>query len=99
MLFKLINALVIYQRQNENILRKNFKKFVIYYLDDILIYSKNNKDYEVHIKWVLSKFFEVNLIFKLSKCEFNIKKILYLKYIILLKEIRIDSEKLEIIKN
>ena len=51
MLFKLINALTLYQSLINNILRKYLDDFVIPYLDDILIYLKTKKE---HIKYVIA---------------------------------------------
>jgi len=51
-LFGLINTPTIYQRQNNKILKK-FSLFVIYYLDDILIFSKRIENYKSYIKQVI----------------------------------------------
>jgi hypothetical protein len=51
MLFKLINALILYQSLINNIFRKYLDDFVIAYLDDIFIYSKTK---EKHIRHVIT---------------------------------------------
>ena len=49
MLFKLINAFAMFQAYINNILRKYLNMFVIIYLNNILVYSKNKKDYKKHV--------------------------------------------------
>ena len=87
--FGLTNILVIYQRQNNNILKLYFRKFVIYYLNNILIYIK--------IKLIIKELFKINLKFKLSKYKFKIKEIIFLRYIIKLEKIIINSIKIKVI--
>jgi hypothetical protein len=45
-------------------------KFVVVFIDDILIYSQNKEDHEEHLKMVLQQLREHQLYAKLSKCEF-----------------------------
>jgi hypothetical protein len=53
MLFGLINAPVIFQHLMNDIFREFLDNFVVCYLDDILIFSKNEKDHEKHVQMVL----------------------------------------------
>jgi len=82
MLFELKNALVIFQRLINNILREYFNDFVITYLNDILIYSDNLKMHYKHVHKVLTKLNKQAMYVKKSKSRFKIKKIQFLKYII-----------------
>ena len=68
---------------------------MITYLDDILIFSETEKKHEKHVKEVFRKFQEKNLYFKLKKCEFHKQKIKYLEYIIIIKKLKINSEKIK----
>ena len=45
-------------------------KFVVVFIDDILIYSKNNEEHEQHLRIVLTQLWEHKLYAKFSKCEF-----------------------------
>lgn len=72
--FGLSNAPATCQRQNENLLRENLGKFVICYLDDILIYSENEKEHQEHVEWVLGRLATVDTLLKLSKCEFHVTR-------------------------
>jgi hypothetical protein len=59
--FGLTNALAIFQHMMNDILWKYLNHFVFIYLDDILIYSKNEKEHEHHIHLVLEKLQERGL--------------------------------------
>jgi hypothetical protein len=53
MLFRLTNALAIFQELINNVLRAHLDIFVVAYLDDILVYSENEEDYVEHVRTVL----------------------------------------------
>ena len=53
MSFKLINASAIFQTYINNILKEHLNVFMIVYLDNILVYLKNETDYKVYIKKIL----------------------------------------------
>ena len=95
--FGLTNALAICQKQNDNILKLYLGKFIIYYLDNILIYIKAGQNYNTYIKLVIKELSKVNLRFKLSKYKFEIKEVTFLRYIIKLEEITINFIKIKVI--
>jgi hypothetical protein len=64
------------------IFRNYLDKFVIVFLDDILIYSKSEEEHEKHLRMVLQVLREHQLYAKLSKCSFYKKNIHYLGHII-----------------
>src|SRR5215216_8006103 len=68
--FGLTNAPTTFQRYINNVLREFLDNFCMVYLDDILIYSQNQKEHMQHVKKVLAKLREVGLYVKLLKCEF-----------------------------
>ena len=53
MQFRFISALTIFQKRINQVLEEHLDKFVIVYLDNIIIYSKIEKEYYKYIKWVL----------------------------------------------
>jgi hypothetical protein len=77
------------------IFRGYFDKFVIVFLDDILIYSKSEEENEKHFRMVLQVLREHQLYTKLSKCSFYQKKIHYLGHIILGEGIRVHPKNIE----
>jgi hypothetical protein len=73
-------------------------KFVIIFLDDILVYSKSEEEHEHHLRIVLQVLREHQLYAKLSKCPFYQNKIHYLGHVISEEGITVDPEKIEAIK-
>jgi hypothetical protein len=72
------------------IFKTNLDKFVIVFLDDILIYFKSEEDHEHHLRLVLKVLRENQLYSRLSKFSFYQKKIHYLGHIISEKGIAVD---------
>jgi hypothetical protein len=68
-------------------------KFVIVFLDDILIYSKYEEEHEQHLRMVLQVLREHQLYAKLSKCSFYQRQIHYLGHIISEEGIVVDPGK------
>ena len=71
MLFELTNVSATFQELINYVLYDHLNEFVIAYLDNILIYSKNKEDHEKQIKKVLKRFQKKNFYLKLKKCEFH----------------------------
>ncbi|GJV35838.1 putative reverse transcriptase domain-containing protein [Tanacetum coccineum] len=74
-------------------------KFVIVFIDDILIYLKNKKKYEEHLKLILELLKKEELYAKFSKCEFWIPKVQFLGHVIDSEGIHVDPAKIESIKD
>ena len=68
--FGLTNAPATFMCLMNNVLNKFLDKFVLVFIDDILIYSKNRKEHEEHLRFVLQVLREYQLYAKFSKCEF-----------------------------
>ena len=96
--FGLTNAPAVFMNLMNSVLRKYLDKFVQVFLDDILIYSKNEKEHEEHLRIVLSCLREHKLYGKLSKCAFFQKEIHYLGHIISDEGISVDPEKVNTIR-
>ena len=83
MLFKLINMSAIMQNLVNNILKKYLNRFYIIYLDNILIFLNNKKEYKKYIIIVLKMLEKVGLRIKFEKYTFYINKIEYFGFIII----------------
>ncbi len=75
------------------VLRKYFGKFVLVYLDDIIIYSKTFEEHKEYIRLVFEALRAVSLMIKSKKYKFAQKELRFLKHIISAKGIRTDPEK------
>src|SRR5204862_2091879 len=95
MLFELTNTLTMFQKLINHVLYNHLNEFVITYLNDILIYLKNEENHEKHVKKVLRKFQEKKLYFKSEKYEFHKQQIKYLEYIVTTEKLEMNSEKIK----
>ena len=83
MLFELSNALASFQGYINKILAKKLDVFVIVYLDDILIYTKDEgQDYVEAVQLVLDLLQKNGLFANLKKCRFYQKEVRFLGYIV-----------------
>ena len=97
MSFGLTNAPATFSRLMNSVFMEYLDKFVVVYLDDILVYSKSEKEHEEHLRLILMKLREHRLYAKFSKCEFWISEVTYLGHVISAKGIAIDPEKVKAI--
>jgi hypothetical protein len=68
------------------------------YLNDILIYSQNEKEHTNHVRFVLKRHKKYKFFAKLSKCDFDLKEIDYLKFIVKINDIRMNLARIAIVK-
>ena len=72
-------------------------QFVLVSIDDILVYSKDQEDHDTHLRVVLETLRKENLYAKMIKCEFLLREVSFLGYIISEEGIRVDPSKIEVI--
>ncbi|GJU22991.1 putative reverse transcriptase domain-containing protein [Tanacetum coccineum] len=87
------------RRHSELVCKPYLDKFVIVFIDDILIYSKDKKEHEEHLKAILELLKKEKLYAKFSKCEFWIPKVQFLGHVIDSRGIHVDPAKIESIKD
>ncbi|KAH7621093.1 putative Transposon Tf2-9 polyprotein [Nannochloris sp. 'desiccata'] len=80
--FGLSNAPATFSRLMMEIFKDYLYDFVLVYLDDILIFSKDEEEHEKHVRLVLDRLKEHNLIAKLSKCSFFQAEVEYLGFVV-----------------
>jgi hypothetical protein len=93
--FGLTNAPAIFQHLMNDVFREYLDRFVVCYLDDILIYSKNIEEHEEHVKLVLQKLREKGLYAKAEKCAFHQPKVEFLGYVISSEGLLMDPKKVQ----
>lgn len=97
--FRLTNAVTTFMCLMNNMLIKYLDKFVLVFIDDILIYSKTKEEHEEHLKLVMQVLREHWLYAKYNKCNFFQKKIHYLGHVILKEGVAVDPQKIKEIMN
>ncbi|GJY09823.1 putative reverse transcriptase domain-containing protein [Tanacetum coccineum] len=80
--FGLTNAPAVFMDLMNRVCKPYLDKFVIVFIDDILIYSKNKQEHKEHLKQILELVKKEELYAKFSKCEFWIPKVQFLGHVI-----------------
>nr|GEU92499.1 retrotransposon protein, putative, Ty3-gypsy subclass [Tanacetum cinerariifolium] len=79
--FGLTNALAVFMDLMNRVCKPFLDKFVIVFVDDILIYSKTKQEHEIHLKLVLELLRKEKLYAKFSKCEFWLQEVHFLGHV------------------
>lgn len=96
--FGLTNAPATFQKLMNEIFSQALDSYVIVYLDDILVYSKDIESHEIHLNSVFSVLMKNGLKVKESKCYFYLKRIEFLGYVIESGTLSVDQSKVSAIK-
>ncbi|WVZ53099.1 hypothetical protein U9M48_004085 [Paspalum notatum var. saurae] len=99
MSFGLTNAPAFFMYLMNSVFMNELDKFVVVFIDDILVYSKNEKEHEEHLRIVLSRLREHKLYAKFSKCAFWLKEVAFLGHILSAKGVVVDPGKVEDVLN
>ena len=97
--FGLTNAPATFMCLMNSVFSRYLDNFVLIFLYDILVYSKNEEEHEEHLRLKLQVLREHQLYAKLSKCDFYRDRIQYLGHIISKDGMSVDPEKIEAIMN
>ena len=93
--FGLTNAPAVFQHLMNDVFREYLDQFVVIYLDDVLIFSQNQREHEKHVRLVLEKLRSAGLYAKLEKCEFDKSSVEFLGYVISQDGISMDPRKID----
>ena len=99
MSFGLTNAPAAFMDLMNRVFRPYVDQFVVVFIDDILVYSKDAQEHEQHLKIVLQTLREKKLYVKLNKCDFWLKEVSFLGHIVSAEGIRVDPTKVEAVVN
>ncbi|GJU72632.1 putative reverse transcriptase domain-containing protein [Tanacetum coccineum] len=97
--FGLTNAPTVFMDLMNRVCRPYLDKFVIVFIDDILIYSKTREKHVKHLRLVLELLKKEELYAKFSKCEFWLREVQFLRHLINGNGINVDPSKIEAVKN
>nr|GEW92166.1 putative reverse transcriptase domain-containing protein [Tanacetum cinerariifolium] len=97
--FGLTNAPAVFLDLMNQVCKPYLEKFVIVFIDDILIYSKSKKEHKGHLRQILNLLKKEELYAKFSKCEFWIYRVQFLGHVIDCQGIHVDPVKIESIKD
>ena len=95
MSFGLTNAPAYFMNMMNKVFMEFLDKFVVVFIDDILVFSKNEEAHKEHLRLVLENLREHQLYAKFSKCEFWLKEVEFLRHIISGEGISVDPTKVE----
>ncbi|GJV02797.1 putative reverse transcriptase domain-containing protein [Tanacetum coccineum] len=97
--FGLTNAPAVFMDLMNRVCKPYLDKFTIVFIDDILIYSRDEKEHEEHLKTILELLKKEELYAKFSKCKFWIHTVKFLGHVINSSGIHVDPTKIEAVKN
>ena len=97
--FGAANAPAVFQRTMEHVLRDIVGVFVLIYIDDIVVFSRNPEDHADHLRQVLERLRRAGLRTKPSKCHIGQEEVRLLGYVINADGIKSDPEKTRAIAN
>jgi hypothetical protein len=99
MSFGLTNAPAYFMYLMNKVFMMYLDKFVVVFIDDILIFSKTEEEHETHLRLVLEKLRSNKFYVKFSKCEFWLTQVAFLGYIISTGGVSVDSSKVKDVLN
>jgi hypothetical protein len=95
MSFGLTNALAYFMYLMNKAFMEYLNKFVVVFIDDILVYSRSEEEHEEHLHLALQRLREHRLYAKLSKCEFWMKQVDFIGHVISKGGISMDPSKVQ----
>ena len=99
MSFGLTNAPTYFMYLMNSVFMPELDKFMVVFIDDILIYSENEEDHVEHLRVVLTRLREHKLYAKFSKCEFWLRKVPFLRHMLSENGMSVDPSKVQEVMN
>jgi hypothetical protein len=93
MSFGLTNAPAYFMYLMNKVFMEYLDKFVVVFIDDILIFSKMEEEHEKHLRMVLENLRSNQLYAKFSKCEFWLTEVAFLRHVIFARGVSVDPSK------
>src|SRR4051812_20295669 len=93
------NAHAYFMNMMNKVFMEFLDKFIVVFIDDIWVYSKNEEEHKEHLRLVLEKLREHELYAKFSKCEFLLKEVGFLGHVISGEGIAVDPTKVVTVTN
>ena len=93
--FGLTNVLATFMDLMHRVFQPYLNRFVVVFVDDILIYSQSDREHEYHLRIVLQLLREQQLYAKFSKCEFWLTEVRFLGHVVSASGVSVDPEKVE----
>ena len=97
--FGLTNAPTAFMDLMNRVFQPYLDRFVIVFIDDILVYSGSSEEHSEHLRIVLQTLREQQLYAKLSKCQFWLDKVTFLGHVISVEGVSVDPQKIEAVVN
>lgn len=97
--YHLAGAPSVFQCLINHVLREMLGRFVITYIDDILIYSKSYSEHVTNVKQVLERLRKHQLFVKGEKCEFHVTTVKFLGYILSPEGVEMEENKVQAVRN
>ena len=98
MSFGLTNAPAAFMDLMNRVFRPFLDRFVIVFIDDILVYSKSEEEHVRHLRYVLQTLRDHQLYAKFSKCEFWLNEVAFLGHVVSKEGIQVVPKKIEAVK-
>ncbi|GJU26456.1 putative reverse transcriptase domain-containing protein [Tanacetum coccineum] len=97
--FGLTNAPTVFMDLMNRVCKPYLDKFIIVFIDDILIYSRNKEEHANHLRIILELLKKKKLYAKFSKCDFWIRIVQFLRHLIDSQGLHVDPAKIKAFKN
>jgi hypothetical protein len=96
--FGLTNAPAVFMDLMNRVFKPHLDQFVVVFIDDILIYSKDEIEHEEHLRCILETLRNHQLYAKFKKCEFWLREVAFLGHVISKEGVRVDPKKIEAVE-